>query len=214
MASTTRAQNLAASYGPSETALLLLDLQNFILGGIQDAASKEKLFASAKALLTAARENNVPILHCHIDVNRAPMPTSKLAERWVNEYVPVLAKNPAAGSAPAEIAMLEGAANEFHVTRVPGRVSAFQSEGILPLLREKLGVKSLVICGVVSTGCVLSTGRGGTDEDFVVTVVSDACWDRTEEKHRAVMEDILPMTTNVVGLDQALEILKGSGASK
>jgi nicotinamidase-related amidase len=94
-----------------------------------------------------------------------------------------------------------------------GRISALKSEGLLAFLQEK-GIKSLVLCGVVSSGCVLSTARGGTDEGFVVTVASDACWDRTETKHKVVMEDIIPMVAYTAGLDEAVALLKGSATSK
>jgi nicotinamidase-related amidase len=89
MASTTALPNQAASYGPSETALPLLDLQKFIFQSLNDLPdAKEKLYTSTKTLLAAACEHNVPMVHCTIDINRQPLPTSKLAERWADTYEP------------------------------------------------------------------------------------------------------------------------------
>lgn len=200
-------------YGPSKTALLLLDYHNVLMGSIADAAEKEKLIKSTQALLAAARESKTPILHCLIGTSRDPLPVSKLVDRWAEQYKTVFALKPEHALQVAEIAGDKSSASEHFFERLPGRVSALKSEGILELLKEELGVTSLVLCGIVSGGCVLSTARDGADEDFVVTVVSDACWDRDVEVHDMIMQKIIPMTGHVVGLDEAISILKGEGSS-
>ncbi|KAI1857361.1 uncharacterized protein JN550_013241 [Neoarthrinium moseri] len=66
----------------------------------------------------------------------------------------------------------------FH--RNPGYKSILVTEGILPLLREKLGVEYLGISGITTSGPVLSNAMHATDLDFVVTVVEEATWDPNE----------------------------------
>ncbi|KAI1846894.1 hypothetical protein JX266_007115 [Neoarthrinium moseri] len=207
--------NLPSAYGPKETALLLLDYHNIILGTISDADAKEKLITSTQKLLAAARASGAPVVHCLIRVDADPAPTSKLTERWATGFKPALAADPALGRQMGAVAgRREAGAREYFVDRVPGRVSALKSEGVLELLRAELGVKSLVLCGVVSSGCVLSTAREAPDEGFVATVVDDACWDREPEVHDLVMRKVLPMTAHVASLDEAVGYLGGAGEVK
>ncbi|KAI0146484.1 putative hydrolase protein [Pestalotiopsis sp. NC0098] len=213
MASTsTTKPNVPAHYGPSETALLLLDFHNIILGTIPVEAEKEKLVRSTQALLEAARASKAPVLHCLIGTSRNPMPTSKLVERWEDSFQPAIAASPDLALQISSLAGDAGSGHEYFFDRVPGRVSALQSKGLTALLKEKLGVKSLVLAGVVSSGCVLSTARGAADEDFVVTVVPDACWDREAEVHRAVMDKIIPMTGHTASVEEAVGLLRGTGS--
>jgi hypothetical protein len=63
----------------------------------------------------------------------------------------------------AELAPLAGSSdgdseNEFAFRRPVGHVSALKSGGIMAALKEKLGVKSLIMCGMTSGGCVLGHG--------------------------------------------------------
>ncbi|KAF7514815.1 hypothetical protein G7054_g14979 [Neopestalotiopsis clavispora] len=211
MASTSQ-PNHPSHYGPSDTALLLLDYHNIILSTIPVEAEKEKLVKSTQALVAAARENKVPILHCLIGTSREPMPTSKLVARWEESFKPALQSNPDLALQISSLAGDKSSDSEYFFDRVPGRVSALKSEGIMELLKTKLGVKSLVLGGVVLSGCVLSTARNAADEDFVVTVVPDACWDREVEVHNTVMDKIIPMTGHTVSVEEAVNILKGSGA--
>lgn len=79
-----------------------------------------------------------------------------------------------------------------------GVVSALKSEGLLEELRVK-GVTSLVVLGVSTGGCVLSTVRGATDEGFVVSVVEDGCADPGERVHDVLVKNVLGMTGHVLG---------------
>ncbi|KAK9419917.1 putative Isochorismatase-like domain-containing protein [Seiridium unicorne] len=208
------APNHPSYYRPSDTALLLLDYHNVIVGSIPDDSDRDALIKSTQTLLSAARESKTPILHCLIGTSREPLPTSKLVERWAEQYKPAFESKPELALQRAEVAGNKSSDTEYFFDRLPARVSALKSEGIMDLLKGKLGIKSLILCGVVSSGCVLSTARNAADEDFVVTVVSDACWDREVELHNMVMEKIIPMTGYTVGVEEAVGILKGSGASK
>jgi nicotinamidase-related amidase len=59
-------------------------------------------------------------------------------------------------------------------------ISAFNSSN-LDLLLRNLGVDDLVIAGVVTDGCVDSTGRDAVDRGYRCVIVSDACaaWDQS-----------------------------------
>ncbi|KAK2595252.1 hypothetical protein QQS21_007039 [Conoideocrella luteorostrata] len=205
--------NTAAAHPPSKTALLLLDYHNHIVDMISPPEQKVKVLSAASALLKAARDNSITIAHCLIDKSAEPVETSKLKQRWEQSIKLVIASAPEKFDEHADLAPLPAgptAANEFTVTKVVGCVSAMKTGGFVSTLREKLGVQSLVVCGVSSSGAVLSTARDAADLGFVTTVVEDACWDPKPDVHTAVLRDILPMTAYTTDLKGGLDLLKGA----
>lgn len=203
------ALNHPSAYPPSATALLVCDLQNMIMGMVDDSV-KPKIISSTKTLLDTARAKGVHIFHCLIDTELDPLPTSKVADRWATMYKPMLTANQTLGLEYAEVAAPAGGEREITVTRRPGRTSALRSEGLTPaLLREKYGVKSLVVCGIATGGVVLSTAKQAADDDFVVTVVEDACCDRDPNVHKMLMERAFESGAWVMGLQEAVGVLEG-----
>ncbi|KAJ7743854.1 Isochorismatase-like protein, partial [Mycena metata] len=203
------ALNHPTAHTASSTALLVCDLQNMILGMV-DESKRPKLIDATKALLAAARANGVQIFHCVIDPELDPHPTSKLVDRWATTFKPTLAANPVLGQEPPEIAAPAGASNEreFTVGRRPGHVSALRSNGLTPaLLKEKYGVTSLVVCGISTSGVVLSTVKQAWDDDFIVTVVEEACIDPSPELHKLLMEKTFLSGAWVMNVEEAVSLL-------
>lgn len=207
------AANSAATYPPSKTALLLLDYHNFIVDMINPPEDKTKVLNAAKALLQAARDNSATVVHCLVDINSEPAQTSKMRERWDTTYKPMAAAAPEKLEEHVDLAPVPGSSSdrEFTVAKVPGCVSAMKTEGFVSSLREKYGVESLVICGLSSSGAVVSTAREAADLGFVTTVVEDGCWDLNAACHTAVMKTILQMNSFTTDLKGGLDLLNGSG---
>ncbi|KAJ7145564.1 putative hydrolase protein [Mycena epipterygia] len=216
MSTSTKSPNHPSYYSASSTALLVCDYQNMIVAAIEDQATKAKVISSVKSLLDTARAQKLPIIHCLIDTTRGPITTSKLTEQWESRYKPALAAKPFLGHEYAELAPGEDAdkEREFTVGRRPGRRSALSSEGIMELLKEKFKVTSLIVCGISSSGVVLSTARHASEEGFVMSVVEDACWDQDAGVHKVMMEKILQTTSWVLGLDEVVGIMEGSDMSR
>ena len=62
---------------------------------------------------------------------------------------------------------------------------------------EARQVRSLIMCGLSTSGCVLSTVRAATDAGYIVTVVEDACADPVEGMHELLMRHALASTAHV-----------------
>ena len=77
------------------------------------------------------------------------------------------------------------------------RVSAFAGSDLDVLLRAR-GARSLVLCGVATSGVVLSTLRAAADLDFELTVLRDACADTDPEVHRVLVEKVFPRQAHLV----------------
>jgi len=184
------------SYKAANTALLLMDYHNMLVG-LGGEHSKAAL-AQGKKMSEWAAKNGVLIVHCLIDLKATPRSTFK-GKEMINMFKGMLADNPGAADEHPEI----GGAGEHEVTvmRLPGHISVLKSPGLGPLLEER-GIKSLVLCGIATSGCVLSTARSAGDEDYVVTVIEDACWDPVEGVHDMLKEHVFPGQVHVATAEE------------
>ena len=160
-------------YGPSQTALLLLDFHSMFvnqLGGLKASAA---LQVAAK-MRTWAKSQGIQVIHGLVDVNATPFPSCKGAERLGGLLASMKSSG---GEEPAEL--LEGGGDDVTFTRRPGYVSALKSPGLDDFLRQK-GIKSLVLAGLSTSGCVMRTAVTASDAEYVVSVISDACADPYE----------------------------------
>jgi len=172
-------------YGPSQTALLLLDFHSLFVqkaGGPQARAALEV----AVKMRAWAKSQGIQAIHALIDVNAATFPTCKDADRLA--AVVAAAKESGGDVEPAEL--LEGGDDDVTFTRIPGHVSALKSPGLDDFLQKK-GIKSLVLTGLSTSGCVMRTAITANDAEYVVTVISDGCADPVEGVHDLMVGKVL-----------------------
>jgi nicotinamidase-related amidase len=87
------------------------------------------------------------------------------------------------------------------VVIVKKRVSAFAGSDLDVVLRAQ-GTTSLVLCGIATSGVVLSTVRHAADLDFTVTVLRDVCFDQDPEVQSVLMEKVFARQATVVTVDE------------
>ncbi|KAF5661187.1 isochorismatase hydrolase [Fusarium heterosporum] len=186
------------AYKPSETALLLLDWYSLF---VEKVAGPNAVPALEKAvqLRNWAQHQGIPIVHCLIDSNGTPFAACKGVERFSGLLEVMKATT---DPEPIELRGNEKDEPTFH--RVPGHLSALKSPGLLDYLKEK-GIKSIIISGLSTSGCVLRTALAVTDAEFALTVISDACADADEELHRVITEKIIPSRGHVKSLVELKE---------
>ena len=61
-----------------------------------------------------------------------------------------------------------------------------------------MGVDTLLLAGVSTSGVVLSTVRDAADRDYRIYVIKDACADRDPEVHDVLMRKVFPRQAWVV----------------
>jgi nicotinamidase-related amidase len=66
-------------------------------------------------------------------------------------------------------------------------------------------IKSLVLCGVSTSGCVLSTARAAGDEEFIVTIIEDACMDPVPGLHDTLIQKVLPSQAHITTVSEFQE---------
>jgi nicotinamidase-related amidase len=141
-----------------------------------------------RRLLDTARAAKIPVVYT------TPTPTTKTTKKPSNHGEEGL-------RIPAEVAPQPGEL----VVRKP-KASGFLDTDLAGYLRE-LGVDSLIVCGVSTSGCVRATAVDGFSHEFTVFVVEDCCFDRSQFFHNASLYDMNAKYSTVVILDEAVAFL-------
>jgi nicotinamidase-related amidase len=176
------------------TALVVMDVQTGILGMLPEGHSFVSNVAKA---IASARENKIPVIFVvvgfrkgapEISMNNKSFSAGK--ERFAVMNMADFMKVDAA------VAPLDG---EVIVTK--RRVSAFTGSDFEVVLRSK-GITHLVLSGIATSGCVLSTLREAADKDYRLTVLADCCADGDEEVHRVLTTKIFPRQADVMTAEE------------
>ncbi len=163
------------------TAVVIMDFQNAIVNGY--ASDPAGTVERAASVLSAARGAGIPVLHIIHRGGRFEEESEETAEH--------------AGVAP-----LDGERVLFKV-----KAGSFSTTALDVTLRE-LGRDTLVLMGVATSGCVLSTVRWGADINYRLVVVRDACDDQDAEVHRVLTEKIFPRQATVVTAAEFAELVR------
>jgi nicotinamidase-related amidase len=164
-------------------ALLVMDVQNSVVGRFGDSPA---LLETLESAVKTARAAGVPVIYVRVafrdgtpEVSPNNRTFSALAASGYGETDPSTQIHPAVAPAPGDIIVTKR------------RVSAFSGSDLEVVLRS-LGVDSLTLTGIATSGVVLSTLRQAADMDFQLTVLRDGCADRDPEVHQVLMDKVFP----------------------
>jgi nicotinamidase-related amidase len=170
------------------SALLVMDVQNSIVERFPDAGVLDR----AAAAVAAARGAGVPVIYVRVAFRPghpevSPRNKSFAALRGGGGLADddATAIHPAVAPEPGEVVVTKR------------RVSAFAGSDLDVVLRAG-AVEELVLCGIATSGVVLSTLRAAADLDYGLTVLRDACADADPEVHHVLMEKVFPRQAEVV----------------
>src|SRR5438270_7421895 len=62
-------------------------------------------------------------------------------------------------------------------------------------------ISHLVLCGIATSGVVLSTLREAADKDYQLTVLADCCVDSDEEVQRVLLSKVFPRQAEVLQVE-------------
>ncbi|TIT32239.1 MAG: cysteine hydrolase [Mesorhizobium sp.] len=175
------------AFRAGETALLLVDMQRIWLEPGADPSHPERgpdhyfyrqtalqTIPNQERLLAAARANGVEVLHTIIQSLTEDGRDRSLDHKLTPIHVaPSLPEGlPVASLAPVgdEIMLPKTSSGIFNSTNVD-------------YLLKNLGIRYLVVVGVLTDQCVDMTVRDGADRGYLVTCVSDACATITQQRH-------------------------------
>jgi len=166
----------------NSTALLILDMQERLLERLENS---EKLIDTVSKAIQYARENKIPVIYGVVGFR--------------NGLPEVSANNKTFGNLRS---MLETSSLE-DFTRIPTQLAPMENEPIvikkrfssfvgsdLEVILRSQNIKHLVMCGVVTSGVILSTGLEAADKDYQLTILSDDCQDHHLDVHEMLMDKV------------------------
>jgi nicotinamidase-related amidase len=175
----------------AKMALLVMDVQ---VGIVSRVAHIGDVLTPISAAITAARAATIPVIYVIVDF-RPGYP--EISPR--NKSFSAIKQQPSSLSAPLTTPEIHPAiaplSTDIVVTK--RRVSAFSGSDLEVVLRAQ-DISHLVLCGIATSGVVLSTLREAADKDYQLTVLADCCVDGDEEVQRVLLSKVFPRQAEVV----------------
>ena len=162
-----------------KTAVLIMDYQNRQLSSFSEEFQKE-ILRKANEVLARARSKGIPVIY--VEVVRG----ERTPDREIHHAI-----TPKSG--------------EIVLTK--SRTGPFSTTNLDDVLKNH-GAETLVLMGISTSGCVLTTVRWGADVDYKLIVLSDCCADQDDEVQRVLMEKLFPRQATVVTSQQFLRALE------
>jgi len=175
-----------------KTALLLVDMQRIWLEPGLDPAhadwpadhyfyreTRERVIPNQQRLLKAARAAGVEVMHTIIQSLTEDGRDRSLDHKLTPIHIPPSMKE---GLPPPEVAPV---GDEILLPKTSSGV--FNSTNIDYLLKN-LGIRYLVVAGILTDQCVDMTVRDGADRGYLVTCVADACASPSLERHQTALK--------------------------
>ncbi len=180
-------------------ALLVMDMQ---VGIVARIAQPGNLLNSINAGIEAARKKGIPIIYVTVQFRPGfPEISSN------NKSFSAIKSIPGFDSEELTIIHPEiiTATGDIHV--IKKRISAFAGSDLEVILRGQ-HIDHLVLCGISTSGVVLSTVREAADKDYKLTVLEDCCADSDAEVHNVLTKKVFPRQAEVITHTDWIESLK------
>ena len=183
-------------------ALLIVD---FVMAYLDPAsplyAGVEDALASNERLLAAARSANIPVIFTNVEYEPGgangglfykKIPALKAFDKGsdLGRFPPSLTP------ASSDLVVTKQYASACFGTALAAKLSA-------------LGVDTLLITGLSTSGCVRATALDALQSGFAPFVVSDACGDRHSDPHTANLFDLQAKYAEVISETEARDLLSG-----
>lgn len=181
-------------------ALIVIDIvEAYLQPGSPLYAGIETAVESAVRLVAAARAVGIPVIFTNVEY--APGGADGGVFYRKVPALKVFEKGSPLGAFPA---VLSPEGSDFVITK--RYASAFFATHLAATLTS-MGVDTLMIAGVSTSGCVRATALDACQNGFLPFVVRDACGDRHAAPHEANLFDLQAKYAEVVSEAQALVLL-------
>jgi nicotinamidase-related amidase len=190
---------------PGATALLFNECQRGVVGDLSVlpalAESARPALATMGRLAAGARATGVQVVHLTyhpLAGGRSASPRSRLMRAtaatagWSDGHS-ALEVVPEIGVGPDDLVL----------PRHQG-ISPVHRTEVLSILRN-MGIDEVVVAGVSTNLAIPLAVAGAADEDFAVTIPTDACVGTPPEHHASVLKHSLAFVARLVTADQLLE---------
>ncbi|HEY7856382.1 MAG TPA: hydrolase [Terriglobales bacterium] len=179
-----------------KTALVLIDLQNAIVGRDTAPHPATQVVENSRRLAETFRAHGAPVVYVRVNMNDfLNLPVDQPMPRG-DKPLPAAASDivPSAGFQPGDILVTKR------------HWGAFAGTDLAEQLKSR-GVDAVVLGGISTNIGVESTARQGTGLGFAFVVVEDACAAQDAEQHRFAFEKIFPRLARVRSTDDVITAL-------
>ncbi len=175
----------------AKTAILVMDMQ---VGIVTRYAQTGDFLAPVSAAIAAARAASMPVIYVAVAF-RPGFPEVSPSNK---SFSTIKQRPPSALTAMTTVEIHPAIAPQpTDIVVTKRRVSAFSGSDLEVVLRAQ-GIAHLVLCGIATSGVVLSTLREAADKDYQLTVLADCCFDNDEEVQRVLLSKVFPRQAEVV----------------
>lgn len=202
--------------GPSP-AVIAIDLYNSAYrGGRRPPVELQAEFPSScgvnawnaveptQKLFAAARLAGVPIFYCTSDVRPQSKPAARVGATRRQEHTAM----------PDDYVILPELAPEPQdVIIAKQRASIFAGTPLVSHLTV-LGVRSLIVCGESTSGCVRASCVDGYSSGYHVTLVEECTFDRSDLIHKINLFDLHHKYADVMKVDEVVAHLGAMGGQR
>lgn len=188
-----------------DTALLVMDIQeNIVARYVQTSDYLDRV----KTAITAAHVASLPVIYVQVAFRQG--------------YPEVSARNKTFSGIKQRADMTGTSTMRIHPAIAPQatdivvskrRVSAFSGSDLEVVLRAQ-AISHLVLCGIATSGVVLSTLREAADKDYELTVLSDCCIDNDDEVQHVLLTKVFPRQAEVIPIETWKAELTEQGSQK
>jgi biuret amidohydrolase len=180
---------------PSETALLVIDIQNTYLQTPEDPVQAERwqpfldrmrqiVIPNTAELITTCRNLGIEPLFARIACLTRDGRDRSLSQKKPGWNYLLLPKDTEESQLVPELA-----AQDDEITVLKTTDSALTGTN-LRLILHNLGIKRVIVAGIFTDQCISSTVRSLADESYDVILVDDCCAAGTDELHQRELEII------------------------
>jgi nicotinamidase-related amidase len=176
------------------TALLVMDMQEGILGNLPEAAA---FVANVAKAITIARDKKIPVIYVVVGFRQGAPEISMNNKSFA-----------ARKESMQKISMDEWMKIDTLIAPLPDeivvtkrRISAFTGSDLEVVLRA-FNIQHIILTGIATSGVVLSTTREAADKDYRITILSDGCADADAEVHRVLTTKIFPRQADVITIEE------------
>jgi nicotinamidase-related amidase len=180
---------------PQKTALVLIDLQNGIVGRDTKPYAAGEVIERSRTLAEAFRAKRAPVVYVRVLI-------SELLSLQSDEMMNLPKDTPAFASEIAESAGMQS--GDLLITK--RHWGAFAQTELEQELRSR-GIATIVLAGIATNIGVESTLRQGSGLGFSFVTVEDACSTFSPEMQDFAFKTIFPRLSRVRNTRQVLEAL-------
>jgi nicotinamidase-related amidase len=187
----------ALSLDPKSTALVLIDLQNGIMGRTTAPYSTGEVMKRSAELAVALRAGGGTIVYVRVDVNDMLHHTADAPGRDPNAPpLPAIASElaPGCGFEPGDVLVTKRSWGAFYGTD-------------LDLQLRRRFIRTVILGGVATNMGVESTARAAYDHGYNLVFAEDAMSGLAAEAHTFAIETIFPRMGRVRSTQEILQAL-------